>query len=156
MHSRSQSCVYTDDRDHETGYSPSFPITWRHIMTVALFTWASYHQYICHVILANLRHPTTPEGHKKMTDHSRKQLNVTLGIPDGDWFQVVSCPHYFAEILIYCSPLLLEWGVATMMLFPCLFVVCLLTLSARQMHSWYINKFSDYPCNRKRIIPYVF
>ena len=42
------------------------------------------------------------------------------------------------------------------MVAPCLFVILVLGLSARQMHSWYHNKFDDYPNNRKRIIPYIF
>lgn len=146
-------------------------IQWSHVAAAVLFMWASYHQYTCHVILANLRRRTqTMHQHisRKMTSSGHVQLNANLqsvyeqstqesrvGIPVGDWFHLVSCPHYFAEVLIYCSMLLMERGSVAMM-FPCLFVITVLTLSARQMHSWYCYKFDDYPRNRKIIFPFLF
>lgn len=138
-------------------------VQWSHVAAAVLFMWASYHQYTCHVILANLRRKT-----QTMTNSGCVQLNANLqsvyeqsaqksrlGIPVGDWFHLVSCPHYFAEVLVYCSVVLMEWG-SIVMMFPCVFVITVLTLSARQMHSWYCYKFDDYPRNRKRIFPFLF
>ena len=116
-------------------------------MAVILFTWASYHQYKCHSILANLR-----RHRSQQQNVVHKQTAIDVGIPQGDWFQFVSCPHYLAEVIIYSSLLLVQWT----MLLPCLFVVALLSLSARQMHSWYCDKFEEYPRDRKRLIPYIF
>lgn len=45
----------------------------------------SYKQYTCHVKLANIR----------------LQNQGLYCIPRGDWFEYVSMPHYFAEILVY-------------------------------------------------------
>ena len=137
-------------------------IQWRHFAAITLFLWASYHQYTCHLILANLRTPrnsvtAAPDDSPTSSKHpvSGKLQNVGVGIPEGDWFQFVSCPHYFAEILIYCSLALVEWRSGVMLL-PCLFVASVLSLSARQAHSWYCSKFDNYPRRRKMIIPYVF
>ena len=141
-------------------------VSWRHFVAVALYVWASYHQYTCHWILARLRMAPGQKSNQNLDsskdskqrnpkDTSESELNLGLGIPEGDWFQYVSCPHYFAEMLVYCSLLLVQWRGAAMV-FPCVFVVCVLTLNARQMHSWYCSNFPDYPTNRKRIVPYVF
>ena len=147
----------------------SFFIHWRHIFAVILFFWASYHQYSCHTILANLRKTkrSTQQSRGKGNDNhqtvqgprARERLqsaqNLYVGIPVGDWFEFVSCPHYLAEVLIYCSLVLVEWRSVAMLL-PCVFVTCVLALSAHQMHGWYCSKFNDYPRNRNRIIPYLF
>lgn len=143
-------------------------VQWSHVAAAVLFMWASYHQYTCHVILANLRRRTQTHNDRKMTnsDHIQPNTNLqsvyeqriqksNLGIPVGDWFHLVSCPHYFAEVLIYCSVVLMERGSVTMM-YPCVFVIGVLTLSARQMHSWYCSKFDNYPRSRKRIFPFLF
>ena len=127
-------------------------------MAVVVFLWASYHQYKCHSILADIRSTTTtcsqhPLEKGKPLGSASKTLGV--GIPEGDWFRLVSCPHYTAEIIIYGSLLLLQAGSVGTVL-PCLFVGIVLSLSARQMHSWYHEKFEDYPKDRKRIIPYIF
>ena len=156
---------------------PPFTVHWRHISAVVLFVWASYHQCVCHIILADLRKARTPrqqsrdEQNDNMVEHAYHRTrardscskprtvcsaqNLHVGLPVGDWFQFVSCPHYSAEVLIYWSLMLVEWG-STAMLLPCVFVVCVLSLSAHQMHGWYCSKFNDYPRNRKRIIPCLF
>lgn len=136
-----------------------FPIQWRHFAAITLFLWASYHQYTCHIILANLRsrkRPTTAALDVNLKEAVPKLQNVgVVGMPEGDWFQFVSCPHYLAEILIYCSLVLVEWESGVLVL-PALFVFSVLTLSARQTHNWYRCKFDNYPSNRRSIIPYVF
>lgn len=53
--------------------------------------WAQYEQHVHHIILSRLRRTTHQQGHS------------LYGIPDGRWFQLISCPHYFAEIIIYVA-----------------------------------------------------
>ena len=90
-------------------------------------------------------------------DISANQTNTTpkYGMPTGDWFYYVSCPHLFAEILIYLSLLLCQvWSkVASSWWLVVAHVTCSLFLSARQMHSWYQNKFENYPKNRTSLFP---
>ena len=76
-------------------------------------------------------------------------------MPVGDWFYYVSCPHLFAEILIYIALLFCQlfsepmssWWLVVV------HVTGSLYLSARQMHTWYQEKFEDYPKNRKSLFP---
>jgi hypothetical protein len=77
------------------------------------------------------------------------------GLPTGDWFYYVSCPHLFAEILIYLSLLVCQvWSeTACRWWLIVAHVIYSLFLSARQMHRWYRNKFEDYPKNRTSLFP---
>ena len=146
------------------GHEPTnypFSMNWRYAVALVVFVWASYHQYTCHQILADLRRSNSTNNFSSRrnnvadTHPPKPSQTLRVGIPHGDWFALVSCPHYLAEILIYCSLLVVQAGSLTMLL-PCSFVAFVLGLSARQMHSWYLDKFEDYPKNRKRIIPYIF
>ena len=119
-------------------------LRWYHLLALCLFLWASYHQHICHKILANLR-----QGKGEGQAYLR---------PDGDWFELVSCPHFFAEILIYTAVLLCcvstdGWSCWWLVL---VYVVTTLSLSARQAHIWYMQKFEDYPKTRRAIIPWIW
>uniref|UniRef100_A0A8C3LRL0 Polyprenal reductase n=1 Tax=Chrysolophus pictus TaxID=9089 RepID=A0A8C3LRL0_CHRPC len=74
------------------GKELSVQIFWYHIIGIVMYVWASLHQHRCLVILANLR-----------KSKSGEILSLNHSIPFGDWFERVSCPHYFAELLIYIS-----------------------------------------------------
>jgi len=112
------------------------------IVGVLLFFFASYHQANCHKILASLRQGNTSSSFK---------------IPHSDWFEYVSCPHYFAEILIYLSLLLVLGHFENMSMWLVVaFVVMNLGNSALDTHRWYKKKFGDdYPKYRKALIPNV-
>jgi hypothetical protein len=111
--------------------------------------------------------PRAPKTSKEdLLDEEQQQLlssgsatNTTTppkyGQPTGDWFYYVSCPHLFAEILIYLSLLVcLVWSeLACYWWLVVAHVTCSLFLSARQMHNWYRNKFEDYPKNRTSLFP---
>ncbi len=76
-------------------------------------------------------------------------------IPRGDWFELVSCPHYFAEILIYLSLSLVLSGRSTTWWMVCSFVVTNQIIVGLFNHQWYLDNFKDYPKARKAIIPFV-
>jgi len=112
-------------------------------VAVLLFLWASLHQYRCHKILADLRHSKRDNSYR---------------LPKGDWFQLVSCPHFMAEVLIYSAMLLVMvvadvWTVWWLVI---VYTVSTLGLSARQTHMWYKDKFEDYPRTRCAMIPFFF
>lgn len=123
-------------------------------MALGLFVWASYHQHMCHRILAGLRGGRRGEAKGQDKVKSRE----SYGRPNGDWFELVSCPHFFAEILIYMSLLLCcVWTAAwSCWWLVVVHVTCSLTLSARQAHKWYQLKYEDYPKDRRAIIPWVW
>ncbi|KAG0225995.1 Steroid 5 alpha-reductase 3, partial [Actinomortierella wolfii] len=73
---------------------------------VVLFLWASYHQHICHRILADLRPKSSHQPAKKSDVHDSNTppaKTSTYRVPHGDWFDYFVCPHYIAEMLIYFS-----------------------------------------------------
>ena len=127
---------------------------WYHFLGLLLFVWASLHQYKCHRILADLRKPRATEEDKAAAKVSSAS-DSSYGLPKGDWFCYVSSPHYLAEILIYVS-LLLFFDYSSSWWLVVAFVVSVLSLSARQTHSWYLQKFENYPKNRNIIIPWLY
>lgn len=121
---------------------------WHHYVAVGMFLWSSIHQHKCHQILADLRNA---RKNGSQEDHSYRQ-------PNGDWFELVSCPHFLAEVIIYASMLLVfvpsdVWSVWWLVV---VYVVTTLSLSARQTHAWYKVKFKDYPHHRYAIIPWLY
>lgn len=137
-----------------SGHSTSLMdhLQWYHVVSVLLFVWASIHQHNCHKILAHLRRK---EYKGKLI---RSKTHSTYAIPVGDWFEYVSSPHFLAEIVIYSSLLVCcvfsNWK--TPLWFVLIFTVCILALSARQVHQWYRDQFKDYPKNRKILVPWIF
>ncbi|GLT86136.1 hypothetical protein SLE2022_042980 [Rubroshorea leprosula] len=112
-----------------------------HWIGAAIFFWGWIHQRRCHVILGSLR--------------SRPGEIDKYVIPRGDWFEIVSSPHYLAEIVIYVGLLIASGGDLTVwLLFG--FVVANLAFAAAETHRWYHSKFDNYPRNRRAIIPFVY
>ncbi|MDP7040022.1 MAG: methyltransferase, partial [Myxococcota bacterium] len=75
-------------------------------------------------------------------------------LPYGGAYRFVSCPNYFGELLEW-----LGWAVATWSLSGLAFFVYTaanLIPRARSHHRWYKEKFSDYPSERKAVLPFVY
>ena len=84
--------VFDNNQQQET--SERNGKAFQQVMCCVLCLWGQREQYLHHCILSNLR-PATD-------DHQNsKEKNYKL--PQGRWFQFVSCPHYLAEIIIYAS-----------------------------------------------------
>ncbi|KAM4049728.1 polyprenal reductase isoform 2-T2 [Anomaloglossus baeobatrachus] len=120
-------------------------LRWYHIFGALLYIWASLHQNRCHMILAGLR-----------KDKSGKVVTLHHVMPSGDWFENVSCPHYFAELLIYISIAFLFGLTHLTWWLQVLFVLFNQSLAAILCHEFYHQKFDSYPANRKAFIPFVF
>lgn len=76
------------------------------------------------------------------------------GIPLGGLFRWVSSPNYLGEIMTWCG-----WALATWSLPGLAFAVWTtanLVPRAYANHLWYKAKFSDYPKERKALIPGVW
>lgn len=119
-------------------------ITPCHMIGVSLFLWSSYVQFDSHRILANLRKDTT--GRVITTKHS---------IPRGKWFDLVSSPHYMAEILIYLAITIVLGGKSPTWWMVFLFVITNQVFVGMFNHSWYKNTFKDYPKSRYAIVPFI-
>ncbi|XP_066345700.1 polyprenol reductase 1-like isoform X2 [Miscanthus floridulus] len=119
---------------------PLLKLGWCQWIGAVIFIWGSLHQIHCHAILGSLRE------HKDSDEYV---------IPCGDWFSRVSCPHYLAELVIYCGMLIASGGSDISVWFLYLFVITNLSFAAVQTHKWYLQKFEDYPRSRYAIIPFV-
>jgi len=158
-----------DDEYKDNNGAKSFDIqqsTLLEIFSIIGCLYFQYQQYRNHVLLANLR--------------SRTKKSETYSIPTGGWFEYISCPHYFSEIMIYVifailmhgntTDLTEEWNstqtlfgdaITTLHLYKnwtlLLWVTTNLSISANRNHQWYINNFREtYPQHRKRLIPFVW
>jgi len=129
-------------------------------MTILVFgfcMWAQYQQYRHHALLALFR---------SSSSYSEAATCHGVGIyalPRGGWFQLVSCPHYLAEILIYLSLTILtelerqpnnDNSFLSWLLL--LWVTVNLSVSALESHAWYEQRFPDYSkLGRRAIIPFT-
>ncbi|CAG9473772.1 polyprenol reductase, putative [Plasmodium vivax] len=112
------------------------------LLPVVVFLLGTLIQYDSHVRLAKLR----PKDAKK--------LDNPYKVPHGGLFYFVSCPHYFAEILIYLSFLLLNWNFISLL--SCTFVCLVLIKNGLQTHKWYLRTVREaYPKQRRAIFPYI-
>ncbi|KAL3531731.1 hypothetical protein ACH5RR_005252 [Cinchona calisaya] len=76
-------------------------------------------------------------------------------IPRGGWFELLSCPNYFGEILEWLGWALMTWSWAGFGFW--LYTCANLVPRAASNHKWYLDKFGeDYPKNRRAVIPFVF
>ncbi|XP_056620730.1 polyprenol reductase [Triplophysa dalaica] len=121
-----------------------YQLTWHHVIGTLLFVWASLLQHRSLSLLANLR-----------IDHSGKVETLAHKMPQGGWFERVSCPHYLAELLIYTA-MSVCCGCSS---FTCwlvvLYVLCNQALAAQLCHDYYRSKFETYPRHRKAFIPFI-
>ncbi|KAI9396639.1 hypothetical protein POPTR_004G163600v4 [Populus trichocarpa] len=121
--------------------NPFSKLGWCQWIGAAIFLCGWIHQHRCHAILGSLR------------EHVGKVDEYV--IPHGDWFEIVSTPHYLAEIVIYAGVVFGSGGADLTIWLLFGFVVSNLIFAAAETHRWYLQKFDNYPSNRVAIIPFV-
>ncbi|MDX1460478.1 MAG: 3-oxo-5-alpha-steroid 4-dehydrogenase [Xanthomonadales bacterium] len=72
-------------------------------------------------------------------------------VPRGGLFRWASSPHYLGEIIQWAGWAVMTWSLAGLAF--ALFTVCNLAPRALANHRWYRQKFSDYPPDRKVLVP---
>ncbi len=94
----------------------------------------------------------------RQADHTlrnlRKPGESDYKVPYGGLYRWISCPNYLGEILTWIG-----WAVATWSLPGLSFAVWTianLVPRARAHHAWYRAHFSDYPTQRKALVPGVW
>lgn len=86
--------------------------------------------------------------------HLRKKRNGDgYVIPRGGLFEKVSCPNFFGEIVEWSGYALLCWSLPALSFF--IWTFCNLVPRALSHHRWYRSHFTDYPEERKAVIPYI-
>lgn len=83
----------------------------------------------------------------------RKPGETGYSIPRGGMFRFVSCPNYFGEIVEWVGWALLTWSLAGFAFAA--FTFANLFPRAIAHHRWYRSEFSDYPNERKAVIPFI-
>lgn len=81
----------------------------------------------------------------------RKPGETDYGIPQGGLYRWVSCPNYFGEIVEWIG-----WAIATWSLPGLAFAVWTaanLLPRARAHHTWYQERFPEYPPERRALLP---
>ncbi len=85
---------------------------------------------------------------------SLRKQKEGYSIPQNFMYKYISCPNYFGEIIEWLGFAIMVWSLpAFIFVFWTMFN---LIPRAVAHHKWYKNKFSDYPKNRKAIIPFIF
>lgn len=113
-------------------------------IAILLFMLAWKHQYTCTKILANLR-----------KNEDGQVVSSKYKLPHGDWFELLSCPHQTAEILMYSCLMWILWNNITWF-FVFSWVLSNQVETILMSHWWYQKTFSYFPKNRKALIPFVY
>jgi hypothetical protein len=85
--------------------------------------------------------------------HLRKPGETHYVIPRTKLFSHISCPNLFGELVEWLGFAILCWNLPAWTFF--IWTAANLIPRALSHHRWYQNKFSDYPKERKAIIPYL-
>ena len=91
--------------------------------------------------------------HDRLLINLRSSSGNGYKIPFGGLFRYVSCPNFFGEIITW-----LGFFIAVFSLPALTFLIWTsvnLTARALDHHKWYRKEFSDYPGERKAIIPFI-
>ncbi|KAI7832758.1 3-oxo-5-alpha-steroid 4-dehydrogenase-domain-containing protein [Gamsiella multidivaricata] len=139
--------------------------SWRCVVGVGLFVWASWHQHRCHVILADLRKPVVVKtrGSSKAGGAEEAKGSQEYRVPFGDWFEYLVTPHYSAEMVIYFALYLTLSSSSSSLspmtlLFAWVWVVVNLGIVAKETDQWYRSRFGEAYAGQRRaiLIPFVY
>ncbi|KAJ2658225.1 hypothetical protein IW148_004781 [Coemansia sp. RSA 1199] len=119
---------------------------WMVAAAVALFAFASLHQWRCHRILFQLRRIKLQHG-----------TAGSYALPSGDLFEYVSSPHYLCEILVYVSLWMAAGFQAPTLLCVVIWTAVNLSITAHESQVWYRRTFGDlFPQNRRMLLPFIW
>ncbi len=83
----------------------------------------------------------------------RKESSQHYLIPKGGLFSLVSCPNLFGEIVEWSGFALMCWNLPALAFL--VWTLANLVPRAISHHRWYLQKFEDYPNERKAVIPFI-
>lgn len=119
-------------------YPENYFLHWNFMLGAILFFGGFAINFYSDNILINLRKPGE-KGYK---------------IPHGFLFEYISCPNLFGEMLEWLGYLLMCRNLASLSFF--VWTVSNLLPRAIHHHQWYLQKFKDYPKNRKAVFPFLW
>lgn len=83
----------------------------------------------------------------------RKPGETGYKIPKGWLFERISCPNHFGEVVEWAGFALMAWSLPAASF--AIWTAANLIPRALSHHKWYLDKFPDYPHQRKAVIPYI-
>jgi protein-S-isoprenylcysteine O-methyltransferase Ste14 len=84
----------------------------------------------------------------------RKPGETGYKIPRGGLYRYITCPNYFGEILEWTGWAVATWSLAGLSF--ALYTIANLAPRARDHHRWYLEKFPDYPKERRALVPLLW
>lgn len=85
--------------------------------------------------------------------HLRKPGETHYVLPKGWVFNYISCPNLFGELVEWLGFAILCWNLPAISFF--IWTTANLVPRALSHHKWYKAKFSEYPIERKAVIPFL-
>lgn len=82
-----------------------------------------------------------------------RKIKKGYSIPNGGLFKYISCPNFFGEILEWFGFALMTFNIGSLSFF--IWTCCNLIPRGLAHHSWYKNKFNEYPKERKAVLPFL-
>ena len=82
-----------------------------------------------------------------------RKENDGYKIPQNFLYKYISCPNYFGEIIEWAGFAIMVWNLPALSFL--LWTMFNLIPRAVAHHKWYHSKFSDYPKERKAVIPFI-
>ncbi|KAG6765026.1 hypothetical protein POTOM_029040 [Populus tomentosa] len=92
--------------------------------------------------------------HHHLLSSLRTKNDNGYKVPKGGLFGLVTCPHYFFEILTFLGISFISQTLYTFA--STISTICYLMGRSYATRRWYLTKFDDFPKDVKAIIPYVF
>ena len=84
----------------------------------------------------------------------RKPGETGYKIPKGGLFKYISCPNLFGEIVEWTGFAVMIWALPAFTF--ALWTFANLAPRAIAHHQWYLQKFDNYPSNRKAVLPFLW
>jgi 3-oxo-5-alpha-steroid 4-dehydrogenase 1 len=83
--------------------------------------------------------------------HMRENGGSGYAVPQGGMYRWISCPNYFGEIIEWIGWAIATWSLAGLAF--ALWTAANLAPRAYSHHQWYRESFTDYPPERKALVP---
>ena len=83
--------------------------------------------------------------------HMRENGGSGYAVPQGGMYRWISCPNYFGEIIEWIGWAIATWSLAGLAF--ALWTAANLVPRAYSHHQWYRESFTDYPPERKALVP---
>jgi 3-oxo-5-alpha-steroid 4-dehydrogenase 1 len=118
-------------------YPELYGLSWNFLTGFFLFFLGVYINNKSDTMLINLRQPG----------------QTGYVIPKGFLFKYISCPNLFGEMVEWLGFALMAWHWPGWTFF--IWTICNLLPRAVSHHKWYLEKFPDYPKERKAVVPFL-